>query len=44
MFKLSQRAEKNWRKISDFRYLAKIVASVEFVNGEEIEQPDQVAA
>ena len=44
MFKLGQCAEKNWRKLRGFAYLAKVVEGVKFVNGEEIEQPDQVAA
>ncbi len=44
MFKLDQCAEKNWRELPGFAYLAKVVAGVEFANGEEIEQPDQVAA
>jgi transposase-like protein len=44
MFKLGECAEKNWRKLRGFAYLAKVVAGVEFVNGEEMEQQDQVAA
>ncbi len=44
MFKLGQCAEKNWRKLRGFKYLAKVVEGVKFVNGEEIEQPNQVAA
>ncbi len=44
MFKLGECAEKNWRKLRGFAYLAKVVEGVKFVNGEEIEQPDQVAA
>lgn len=44
MFKLGQCAEKNWRKLRGFVYLAKVVAGVEFVNGKEIDQPNQVAA
>ena len=44
MFKLGQCAEKNWRKLRGFAYLAKVVEGVKFVNGEEIDQPDQVAA
>jgi transposase-like protein len=44
MFKLGECAEKNWRKLRGFAYLAKVIAGVEFVNGEEIEQQDQVAA
>jgi hypothetical protein len=44
MVKLGQCAEKNWRKLRGFAYLAKVVAGVELVNGEEIEQPNKVAA
>jgi transposase-like protein len=44
MFKLGECAEKNWRKLRGFAYLAKIVDGVKFVNGEEVQQPDQVAA
>jgi transposase-like protein len=44
MFKLGQCAEKNWRKLRGFAYLAKVVEGVKFVNGEEIEQSNQVAA
>ena len=44
MFKLGQCAEKNWRKLRGFAYLAKIVEGVQFINAEEIEQSDQVAA
>lgn len=44
MFKLGECAEQNWRKLRGFKYLAKVVEGVQFVDGEEIEQPDQVAA
>jgi len=44
MFKLGQCAEKNWRRLRGFKYLAKVIEGVRFVNGEEIEQPDQAAA
>ncbi len=44
MFKLGQCAEKNWRKLRGFAYLAKVVEGVKFVNGEEIEKSNQVAA
>lgn len=44
MFKLGQCAEQNWRKLRGFAYLAKLIQGVKFVNGEETEQPDQVAA
>ena len=44
MFKPGECAEKNWRKLRGFAYLAKAVEGVKFIDGEEIEQPDQVAA
>lgn len=44
MFKLGECAEQNWRKLRGFNYLAKVIEGVQFVDGEEIEQPDQVAA
>jgi transposase-like protein len=44
MFKLGECAEQNWRKLRGFKYLAKVIEGVQFVDGEEIEQPDQVAA
>ncbi len=44
MFKLGECAEKNWRKLRGFAYLAKVIEGVKFVNGEEVQQPDQVAA
>jgi len=44
MFKPGERAEKNWRKLRGFKYLAKVVEGVKFVNGEEIRKPNQVAA
>jgi transposase-like protein len=44
MFKLGQCAEKNWRRLRGFKYLAKVIEGVRFVNGEEIEQPNQIAA
>jgi hypothetical protein len=36
-------AEKNWRKLRGFVYLAKVIDGIEFVNGEEVKQTDQVA-
>lgn len=44
MFKLGQCAEKNWRRLRGFAYLAKVIEGVKFVNGEEVTKPDQVAA
>jgi hypothetical protein len=39
MFKLGERAEQNWRKLLSFKYLAKVIEGVKFVDGEEIERP-----
>jgi putative transposase len=44
MFKLSQCAEKNWRKLRGFNYLAKVIEGVPFKDGIEINESDQVAA
>jgi hypothetical protein len=44
MFKLSECGEKNWRKLRSFKYLAKVVEGVKFVNGEKTRKPNQVAA
>jgi transposase-like protein len=44
MFKLGQCAEKNWRKLRGFAYLAKVIEGVKFIDGEESKQPDQIAA
>jgi len=43
IFKLSQCAEQNWRKLRGFDYLAKVIIGVKFKD--EIEtKPDQIAA
>ena len=44
MFKLGQCAEKNWRKLRGFNYLAKVIEGVQFKDGIEISKSDQVAA
>ncbi len=44
MFKLGQCAEKNWRKLRGFNYLAKVIEGVPFVDGEEVKQPNRIAA
>jgi transposase-like protein len=44
MFKLGECAEKNWRRLRGFAYLAKVIDGVKFVNGEELQQPNQDAA
>jgi hypothetical protein len=44
MFKLSQCAQKNWRKLRGFDYLAKVITGVQFKDGIEVTQPNQKAA
>ena len=44
MFKLGECAQKNWRKLRGFAYLAKVIEGVKFINGEEVQKTDQVAA
>lgn len=44
MAKLGECAERNWRKLSGFAHLAKVIDRVTFVNGEELPKPAQVAA
>jgi transposase-like protein len=44
MFKLGECAAKNWRKLRGFAYLAKVIEGVKFINGEEVQKTDQVAA
>jgi transposase-like protein len=44
MFKLSQCAELNWRRLRGFNYLAKVIEGVPFKDGIEINKSDQVAA
>jgi putative transposase len=44
MFKLGQYAEHNWRKLRGFADVAKVIEGSKFINGEEVEQPHQVAA
>ena len=44
MFKLSECAQKNWRKLRGFRYLAKVITGVKFKDGVEVTTSDQVAA
>lgn len=44
MFKLSQCAEKNWRRQRGFNYLAKVITGVKFKDGIEVIKSDQVAA
>ena len=44
MFKLGMCAEKKWRKLRGFNDLAKVITGVQFKNGIEVMQDDQVAA
>ncbi|MGB1092580.1 MAG: IS256 family transposase [Oceanobacter sp.] len=44
MFKLSECAQKNWRKQRGFNYLAKVITGVKFKDGIEVTDVDQVAA
>ena len=44
MFKLGQCAEKKWRKLRSFQYLAEVVTGVKFRDGIEVTQDNQVAA
>ena len=44
MFKLGQCAEKNWRRLRGFDYLAKVIAGIKFKDGIEVTKVDQAAA
>ncbi len=44
MFKLSQSAQKNWRRLRGFDYLAKVIEGVKFNDGNEVTESDQAAA
>jgi len=44
MFKLSQCAQKNWRRQRGFVYLAKVITGVEFRDGNEVTASDRDAA
>jgi len=44
MFKLGQCAQKNWRRLRGFNYLAKVITGVKFKDGVEVTEVDQVAA
>ncbi len=44
MFKLSQCAEKSWRRLRGFAHLAEVIEGVNFVNGIAKPTPDQAAA
>jgi putative transposase len=44
MFKLGMCAEKNWRRLRGFNYLAKVIAGIQFKDGIEVAEVNQVAA
>ena len=44
MFKLGQCAEKQWRRLRGFDYLAKVITGVKFKDGIEVTAVDQAAA
>ena len=44
MFKLGQCAEKRWRRLRGFDYLAKVVTGIKFKDGIEVTAVDQAAA
>jgi putative transposase len=44
MFKLSQCAEKKWRKLRGFDYLGKVITGIKFKDGIEVTKTDQAAA
>jgi putative transposase len=44
MFKLSQCAEKQWRRLRGFDYLAKVITGVKFKDGVEVTAVNQAAA
>ena len=44
LFKLGMCAEKKWRRLRGFNYLAKIIQGVKFKNGEEVKEVDQIVA
>jgi len=44
MFKLGQCAQKKWRRLRGFDYLAKVITGVKFKDGVEVNKIDQTAA
>ena len=44
MFKLGMCAEKNWRRLRGFDYLSKVITGIEFKDGIEVKEVNQVAA
>ena len=44
MFKLGICAEKNWRRLRGFNYLAKVITGIKFKDGIEVQESDRSAA
>lgn len=44
MFKLGMCAEKKWRRLRGFDYLAKVITGIKFKDGIEVKAVGQVAA
>lgn len=44
MFKLGQCAQKKWRRLRGFNYLAKVITNVKYKDGIEVTQDNQIAA
>jgi len=44
MFKLGQCAEKRWRRLRGFDYLAKVITGIKFKDGVEVTEANQIAA
>ena len=44
MFKLGQCAQKKWRRLRGFDYLAKVITGIRFKDGIEVTEFDQIAA
>ena len=44
MFKLGQCAEEKWRKLRGFDYLTKVIKGVQFKDGIEVSDSNQIAA
>lgn len=44
LFKLGMCAEKKWRRLRGFNFLAKVIEGVQFRNGEEVITDDRIAA
>ena len=44
MFMLGQCAEKNWRRLRGFDYLAKVITGIKFKDGIEVTNINQAAA